>query len=220
MATAVIKDNHIKVSGIKFFRANAPVIEIGSYGKKKEPITAANYLEVQERLPAPKMDGKIKQATVVEIDTSKTTKNDFLANINALGVFGVSGGTAWTKAQQGHYKLIWLTMTLGKLKDAFNSAPKARNTLADMGGKGRAVHQVLIALEASEATKVDSGTSFDVSVKAGILNVNVKGGSNSSSGTDISIAPGTCFAYLLANPDWNKGKTKIDLFKDDQYSFG
>lgn len=220
MTTATIKANHIKVSGIKFFRANAPVVEIGSYGKKKEPITAANYLEVQERLPAPKMDGKIKQATVIDIDTNKTTENDFLANINALGVFGVSGGTAWSKAKQGHYKLVWLTMTLGKLKDTFNGAPKARNALADLGGKGRAVHQVFIAMEASEATKVASATTFDVSIKAGILNLNAQGGSNSSGGTDVSLAPGTCFAYLLANPDWNKGKTKIDLFKDDQWSLG
>ena len=220
MTYAVIKENHIKVSGIKFFKGNAPVIEMGSYGKKKEPILATNYLEVQDRLPAPKMDGKIKQATVIEIDTNKTSKSDFLANINVLGVFGVNADAAWSKAKQGEYKLVWLTIGLNDLKKAFNSAPKARNNLASYGSKARVVSQLFIALEASEASKVASGTSFDISVKAGVLNLTAKGGTNGAGGTDVSIASGTCYAYLLANPEWNKGKTQIDMFKDDQWSTG
>ncbi len=218
MSTAVIKEQHIKVAGIKFFKGNAPVMEIGCYGEKRTPVLSANYLEKQDRLPAPKLDGRIKQATTVEIDTSKTSKSDFLANINVLGVFGVNSDTAWKRAKDGYYKLVWLTIDLADLKKAFNEAAQARNNLASYGGDARAVSQVFIALEAKEATRVASGTRFEVSLKAGILNVNVKGGSNSSSGTDVSLAPGTCYAYLLAKPDWNKGKTEIEKFTDDQWS--
>ena len=217
MATAVIKENHIKVSGIKFFKGNAPVVEYGSYGELKKPLFSANYLEKQDRLPAPKMDGKIKQATTVEIDTKKTSKSDFLANVNVGGVFGVDSDTAWSKAKKGEYKLVWLTIDLADLKSAFNNAPKARNNLASYGNDARAANQVFIALEAEEAERVASGTRFDVSVKAGALNLNVQGGSNSSRGTDVSLAPGTCYAYLLAKPHWNKGKSQIEKFTDDQW---
>lgn len=218
MTTAVIKDAHIKVTNIKFFKANAPVIEIGSYGEKKTPILSANYLEKQDRLPAPKIDGKVQRATLVEIDTNKTTKSDFLANINVLGVFGVNSESAWKKAKNGNYKLVWWTIDYADLAKAFNSAPKARNNLASYGGDARAVCQVFIALEAKEAVRVASGTKLEVSIKAGIVNINVKGGTNSSGGTDVSLAPGTCYAYLLAKPHWNKGKTKIEKFTDDQWS--
>jgi hypothetical protein len=104
------------------------------------------------------------------------------------------------------------------LATAFNSAPKARNNLASYGGDARAVSQIFIALQASEATRVASGTRFGLSIKAGVLNLNVTGGSNSAQGTDISLSPGTCYAYLLAKPHWNKGKTQIEKFTDDQWS--
>lgn len=218
MSTAVIKGQHIKVAGIKFFKGNAPVMEIGGYGEKRTPLLSTNYLEKQDRLPAPKLDGRIKQATTIEIDTSTTSKSDFLANINVLGVFGVnSDETAWSKAKDGYYKLVWLTIDLADLKKAFNEATQARNNLASYGNDARAVSQVFIALEAKEATRVASGTRFEVSLKVGVLNVNVKGGTNSSGGTDVSLAPGTCYAYLLAKPDWNKGKTEIEKFTDDQW---
>lgn len=218
MTTASIKDNHITVTGIAFFKANAPVIELGAYGEKRTPAFSANYLEKQDRLPAPAMDGKIKQATVVDIDTSKTSKSEFLANINVAGVFGVGEDSAWERTKDGYYKLLWLTIDLGPLKTAFNGAPKARANLASYGGDARAVSQVFIALEAREATRVASGTNFDLSIKAGVLSLNVKGGTNSSSGTEVTLKPGTCYAYLLAAPHWTKNKEEIEKFTDDQWS--
>jgi hypothetical protein len=218
MTTAVIKDNHVTLAGIAFFKVNAPVIELGAHGEKRTPVFSGNYLEKQDRLPAPTLDNKITQVTVVEIDTSKTSKSEFFANINVAGVFGVGEDTAWEKAKDGHYKLVWLAIDLADLKRAFNDAPKARNSLASYGGDGRAVHQVLIAMEAHEATRVASGTNFDVSIKAGVLSLTVKGGSNSSSGTEVSLKPGTCYGYLLAKPHWNKDKSEVEKFTDDQWS--
>lgn len=218
MATAVIKDNHIVVTGVRYFKASAPTMEIGCYGEKRTPVMSANYLERQDRLPAPKIDGRIKRATVVDIDTEKTSKGDFLANINVFGVFGVNGDIAWERTREGEYKLVWLYIERTDLAAAFNDAPKARDNLARYGNDARAVDQVFIAMKAKEALRVQSGTSFDISLKTGKLNLNVKGGSNSSGGTDVSLAPGTCYAYLLAKPHWNKGKTVIEKFTDDQWS--
>jgi len=35
MATAVVKDNHLKFNGVTYFRGHAEEVKIGSYGEKE-----------------------------------------------------------------------------------------------------------------------------------------------------------------------------------------
>ena len=60
MSLVVIKDNHIKFMGTKYFVANAQTISIGSCGEKATPLFGQNKLEVKTHIPVPKLDGKIK----------------------------------------------------------------------------------------------------------------------------------------------------------------
>ncbi len=42
-----VKDSYFKApDGNRYFRRNAPAVEIGSFGEKKSPLTQANYLAV------------------------------------------------------------------------------------------------------------------------------------------------------------------------------
>ena len=61
-----IKDSHIRVNGIDYFRGGAENVVLGSFGEKKTPLFKINYLEHQGTLPSDKL--KVREATVLDID--------------------------------------------------------------------------------------------------------------------------------------------------------
>src|SRR5688500_6687490 len=68
---AVVKDNYIRYNGIRYFKAGSESVTLGSYGEKKDPVTKANYLEVQSHIPYDKL--KVKTAVIVDIDFKQTS---------------------------------------------------------------------------------------------------------------------------------------------------
>lgn len=219
MANAKVKANHLHYNGKNYFRVGSEDVQLVSYGEKKSPITQGNYLEVQDRLPIPKI--KVRKATVVDIDFSKSTKADVLANVNVAGVFGASSGKAYESLKEGRLKLVKLIVENEDVESAINKSPKARNNLIDYGNDARVAHQIFVVLEATLAKKFAASKTFDVSVKAGVVNVSVNGGVGASGQTSVSLSKGSTFAYGLAKLDWDakqkKNKTKVTKVTDDQW---
>ena len=216
--SAVIKENHMKYGGKRYFKPGGNMITIRTFGSKRTPTGQANYLEAHNEIPAPKLNGRLTNPTIVEIDTVKTSKGNFLANIsNFMGIFGLSGNAAWSKVSAGQYKFLHVGIQMGDLKEAYNQSPKSRNEFADISGKERAVCEVFIVLETSEAVKVANSANFGLEVSGGVLNLTASGGASGSRTTKVSISPGTVYAYMLAKPDWKNSKSEIKSFSDDQH---
>src|SRR4051812_33725942 len=78
-----IKDSYFKASdGNRYFRRNAPAVEVGANGQKKTPVTEANYLAVDGHIKYDLLSGKIKKQAPVEIDWSRENKSDVEAYVD------------------------------------------------------------------------------------------------------------------------------------------
>lgn len=217
---AVVKDNHLEFSGKTYFRGGSEDVEIGSYGEKKVPLTKANYLEVQDRLPVPKM--KIRQAVVVGIDFTKSSKADVLANISVSKVFKGSASTAYEDLKSGKLKLVKFIMENEDTRTAANTSPNVITNLINYGNDARICNQVFVVLEATLATAVTTATTLDAALDKGSLSISAKGGVSTKGSTVVTLSKGSTFAYGIVKLDWDatvkKNKTKITKCTDDQWS--
>lgn len=220
MANVIVNDNHLTYGGVGYFRGHAEEVELGSIGEKRTPLTKMNYLEVKDRIPVPKI-GTAK-STKVAIDFTKTSKSAFNTVVSAI-IKGVpvklSGDATFEKLKNFELSLVKFSVETNQMKTAANGAPDRIKSLASWGGDARIAHQVFVVIEATVATKFDSNVTVDLSVGAKGLQATVGGSSTTSSSSIVPISAGTCFAYLLAKIDWNRGKTVIEDLDDDQWSF-
>jgi len=217
---AVIKDNHMKYNGKSYFRGGSEDVEIGSYGEKKTPLTKTNYLEVQDRIPVPKL--KVRQAVIVDIDFVQSSKKDIEANINKSMVFKGSVSTWYEDLKAGRLKLVKLIIEGEDVKDAINTSPKVIDNLKNYGNDSRVCNQVFVVLEATIADQFASATNFSVSGTDGSTKVSVSGGSSKSGSSVVTLSKGSTFAYGLVKLDWDasqkKNWTKVTKVTDDQWS--
>jgi hypothetical protein len=220
MAKAIVKNNHLHFNGKNYFRGGSEDIKLGSYGEKKSPLTQTNYLEHQSRIPAPKL--KVRDATEVDIDFTKSTKADILANINVAAVFKGSSSTGYEQLKSGQLRLVKLTLANEDVKDAANASPKVIEDLIDYGNDARIATQIWVVLEAELAKSFTASKSFEVSANAGIVKVSGSGNGSVNGSMEVLLPSGMCFAYLLGKLDWDatskKNKTRITKVTDDQWS--
>jgi hypothetical protein len=212
MSLATIHNNGLTFAGVGYFRGNAPSIRLADYGQKRSPAFSANYLEPQDGIPAAKL--KINQVTEVGIDFEKSSEADIKLNLNVAGLYKGGADAAYGALKSGTLKLIKLDMDLGDVKDAVNNSPAVLNNLASYGGDARVAHQVFLVLSSTEADSFKVGGTVSVS-KLGTSLV-LTAGTNGS--TKVELSSGTTYAYLLCKPDWNTGKTKVDIFTGDTWS--
>lgn len=221
MANVAIKDNHLTYNGVKYFRGHAEMVELGSIGEKRSPITSQNYLEVKDRIPAGKINdyGTVK-TSLVEINFTETTSASITATVQAVigGVpIGLAPSIAWTKLSNYELKMVKFSVLTNEMKAAANHSPQKLESLADWGNDARIAHQIWVVMDAKYAVAYNRSGSATLSVAGGVLQASV---SNDTSGAyTVKIPAGTTFAYLLAKIDWNRGKTQIDDLDDDQWSF-
>ena len=223
MPNVAIKENHLTYGGKAYFRGGADDVVLGDIGEKRTPLFKQNYLEVKDHLPAVNLTGV--RSTAVEIDASTLSKTDFPLKVSAIvPVSGVpvptkfDGEVACSKLKSFDLKLVKFSILPRDLVRAVNQSPQKRQALLDWGQDARIVHEVFLAMAAEIATKFDRDVA--VSLSAGVDDVMqaTVGGSGSTSGSlTVKLAPGVCFAYLLAKPEWD-GHQMIDA-DDDQWSF-
>lgn len=220
MADIKVTDSHLTFLGKSYFRGGATEVEIGSYGEKKTPITKINYVEVQGKVPAPKL--KIKECVTVESDYTGTTEADLLANINVVGVFKGSSNTSLKDLKEGKLKLIQLAVDNEDLESATNASPKVIQNLIDYGDDARIVDTLFVVVEASIAKNFEADKSLSLSANAGVVKVSADGGVSGSGSTSITLSKGSAFAYGLVKIQWDatqkKNKTRIVKLTDDQWS--
>ena len=225
MANVVVAESHLTYGGLAYFRGNAEQVEVGSIGEKRTPLTKQNYLEVKDRIPVDKIH--VAQATVVDIDFTKTSKAAFNTNVSAVieGVpVKVTGDAAFEKMRSGTLKLVKFAVPGNQMKEAANSVPARIRDLADWGNDARIAHQVFIVMDAQLATKFNNNANATLSVGIKGLQAQVGGGGSSSGSTTVQISKGSCFAYLLLKIQWNaaakKDRTRIVDLNDDQWGMG
>lgn len=222
MSLAVFKDNHVTLFGNKYFVANALAVSMGCHGDKATPIFGQNKLEPKGTIPAPKLQGKILTAPPISIDSTSSKSSDFMAAVSAsLKVIGFNGTfhTVYNELVKQHLKFVELQVQENDMKRAANESPAALDDLRSYGAGARIAHRILVVMEASWATSFTSATTFDVTVNAGVLSIQAKGGASVTGKDMIRLEPGTCLAYLLLKLDWNKGKTQIETTHVDEWSF-
>ena len=225
MALATIHDNHIILEGIKYFRGDASATAPGYYGKKKTRALSMNYLQVEDNLPAPKLDGKISDVAAFKITYKR---GSFLklfggVRINIAPLEASGNHTLKVKSShEGSLRLVKLVIRNGELEDAFNRSPKALEDFASLKGKERAVNRVLVAFDASFADDFTAASSFSVQgkVSAGVAEIEITahGAAGAYHNSTINLSDGTVVGYLLAKPKWENHKSKINAFNDDQWS--
>jgi hypothetical protein len=219
MSDVIVKNSHLHFLGKNYFRGGSESVELGSFGKKRSPITQTNYLEVQGRIPVSRL--KIKKATEVTIDFSKTTEKDLLANIDVAGVFKGSPKTAYEDLKTGKLKLVKFEVSNLDIREAANDSPKVIEELIEYGNDARITDEIFVVMEAKMAKSFTSSTSFGVSVNVGVVKVTVDLGFGSNGNTSFELAKGTTFAYGMLKLDWDanqkKNKTKIVAVTDDQW---
>lgn len=208
-----VKTWSFKYGGLKYFRGNAHLLEMGSYGKKKDPVGAKAFLNPQNKVKRDCLVNRIKKGKPVDIDWAQTNEADVEAN-GSLQAFGLDANAAtsfsYSKTKKAKLKLFNLSIDEGPLKSMLNNdANGARKYLADEGKDGRIISEVWVVMEADLAEHFDTSASIMVSSKAADLNITAKGGKYGTQ--NIQLSNGTTFAYKLHKiKKWNKGKTKIE----------
>lgn len=223
MANVVVAESHLTFGGLAYFRGNAEQVEIGSIGEKRTPLTKQNYLEVKDRLPADKLHAV--QATVVDIDFTKTSKAAFNTQIAAV-IEGVpvklNGDAAFEKMRAGQLKLVKFAVPSNHMKEVVNGVPARLKDLADWGNDARIAHQVFVVMDASLSTKFTNNVTATLSAGIKGLQAQVGGSGGTSGSTTVNLSRGTCFAYLLLKIQWNspKDRSRVVDLNDDQWGLG
>ena len=215
MSDLKITDSHMVFEGMRWFRGGASQVPLGGDGRKREPVLSVNYLEVQGRIPLPKM--KIRKCAIIESDYGGISEADLLANIDVAGVFKGSSKTAVKDLREGRIKLAQFAIDDEDLRAAANAAPNVIQRLIEYGNDARLVDTVFTVLEASTAEVFGTSESVSLSVDGGVVNLSVDGKVSGSGGLSTSLSPKETFAYGLAKLDWDEKKMKILLLKKDQW---
>ena len=219
MSTKVTK-NFFEYGNMKYFRGNAHLVSIGTYGEKKDPIGARAYLEPEDDVSREHLESRVKYGTRVKVDWNAVTQADFSTGAK-LKFFGLGKKVAMDleleNARSAKLELINLSIADGPLKSLLNNdAGAARNYLADEGKDSRIVSEVWVVMDAQLAQHFATHAGGNLAVKAvnGSIDVSVSGG---SSGTQtVSISKNTAFAYKCHKvTKWNKGKTLVEEMDPD-----
>jgi hypothetical protein len=217
-----IKDSYFKDPfGNRYFRRNSSSLSVGAYGRKKTPLTQANYLEVDGHLNYDFLDGKLKQDPHVTIDWSRTTQSDIGADVTSyFDVGGVKGSFNRESALQAKLMLMRFHVDTNPLENILNNnAHVVRRKMKEDGNDARICSSVYVVITASLAKRFSSAADLTVeATTAQGLKITAKGGSVWSGEEAIVLGAGTVFAYGLHKvKKW--ADDKVGELEDDWQSF-
>ncbi len=171
MGTKITED-YFEFGVNKYFRGNAHLVEIGTYGEKKDPIGPKAYLDPQNIVKREHLEGRVSKGTTAEINWNQTTEAAVEVNgrmqVFGLGVSTASGFT-YERAKSANLRLFNLFIVEGKLQTMLNKdANGARNYLADEGSDGRIVSEVWVVMEAELSEHFETSASITASANAAV----------------------------------------------------
>jgi len=215
--SAVIKKNFMKFNGSKYFRGNAHLIEILTFGEKKTPAFGVNKLDPEAKVARRHVDtGKVKVGTVIDVNWTSSKSSDFNIGV-PIKAFKLGGGYNSNVQHGGAVKLLNVYINEGPLKTVLNNgATTARNFLDDEGSDGRIVSEVWVVLEAALANKWEREGNGGVSAEIAGTTLGLDLSLGSSGSQTIEISSGTTFAYKMHKvKKWKSGD--IDDMEADYY---
>lgn len=224
MATKITK-HYFEFGVHKYFRGSAHLVNLGSYGQKKDPIGAKAYLDIENQVKRSKLASRVNLNTVTSINWASASAGDVEVN-GTLKVFGLgAGGTSsysYSKAKSANLKLVNFSISEGPLKTMLNTdAHVARGKLADEGKDGRIVSEVWVLMEGDLAETFEKASSNSISIKAVGKSLDVTVSTGKSGSESVTLSKGTVFAYKMHKvKKWNKGKTKIEDMEADYKGMG
>lgn len=212
--SAIVRRNHLNVHGVGYFRGNASAVSLGAFGRKRTPLVGVNYLEVQGLID---LDGRqLNPAVVVDIDVTRSARADVMAGLEVVNApVGADVEGVWNMINERHLKLVQFCMPLGELRTALRNTPDALAYLEDNPNTFRAVHQIWVVMEASEATKFEAGGSAKVfvDVSNNVLKIKPEGGVGGGGLSEIVLSENSTYAYLLCRARYENGHW-MDLTTD------
>lgn len=215
-----ITENKFEYNNLGYFRGNAHLVELATYGEKKDPIGAKAYIDPYGKVKREYLNAqRVVKGLPIAVDWSQTSKADFGADVtfNAFGLnWNVFANYGYDKIKEAKLKLYSLSMPIGPMITMLNTdASVARNYLADEGADGRIVSEVWVLMEGALADHFSSSTSLTVGQRALDLAVTASGGTQGTQ--TIVLSAGTTFAYGMHKvSDWNSGKTRVEAMEDDK----
>lgn len=218
-----IKDNYFKANdGNRYFRRNAPEVVVGSYGKKQDPVTQANYLEAVGHIKYDFLAGKIKTFPSGAIDWARARSSDVQASATT-SYFDIGGRGMFShnKAKEAHLELARFYVEQMPLKNILNNeANKVREELKKEGNDARVCSSVWVVISGNLAERFQTSVGLEVSgTPSGDLSITARGGASWSGSEEITLSPGTVFAYGLHKvTKWDGDK--IEDMEDDWQSLG
>ena len=217
---AKVRDTHFHLNGVNYFRGHADAVQFGDAGELKAPSTQQSYLSVQESVPRPKL--KIARALQIDIHRLALAGSDFAAGIAIPGVGSLGAATVAGQLEDQTLSLVKLETLPKDIAAAANEAPAVFAELVRAGHSARLVHQAFVILEMKTALNFTRATRFDVSGTAKSWAITASGGGAGASRSDVSIGPGSTFAYLLLKPKWETERQqnwqRIEDWEDDPWS--
>jgi hypothetical protein len=218
---AKINENSIVIDGWRFFTKLASDVNFGAYGDKKSPLTGQNYLDVEGFLPEDKLAKVPLIVTEVEVSSIDEKGLNLFLKAKIPGLVKADIGIKLGDITGGKIKLLKISPKgEGTLRAQFNDSPRILNKLIDYGGSARVVQTVLIAMEHETFKKFDASVTSNGAVMIDGVMVGVERSANWKNETHVSVGPGTCIGYSLAEPQWDakqdKNKTKIEDLRDDE----
>lgn len=210
---SMITKHHFEYLNHKYFRGNAHLVEICTYGEKKDPIGDEAYIDPQNIVKREYLVGRVTKGMTASVNWSQTSQADVEVN-GTVKVFGVGINAAtsysYSKVKSANVKLFNLYINEGPLQTMLNTdASGARKYMADEGSDARIVSEVWVVMEATLAEHFETSGSIAISVPmAGGLNVTAKGGTQGTQ--TITLSAGSVFAFKMHKvKEWNSDKTKI-----------
>jgi hypothetical protein len=203
--------------GQRFFRGKATDVALGSYGEKKTPITAPNYLAIEKTIPGATLAKvPVKITGPIAVDWSKVSKTEIEGGVNYLQKGGGKASLTVDSAKSAKLVLVKFSIAEGDLKDLLNNhANDARQAMKDEGKDARIVSEVYVAMEAELASTVTTGGSGSANGTVNGLEIEVKASGSNTTTTKVVLPPDTTFAYLLHRVKKWDGKRVKDM-EDDQ----
>jgi hypothetical protein len=218
-----ITDDYFDYGSHKYFRGNAHILQIGSFGEKKDPIGAKSYIDPQNKVMGKILAERVIKGTSISVDWGQTNKTTFEIN-GALKFFGKDGkldtNGSYEKVKSANLKLVNFYILETPLKLMLNNdAGAARAFMADEGNDARIVTEVWVAMEAELAEVMDNSTSGSLGITGDDFGVKVTVSHSKSGSTSITLSPGTTFAYKSHKvKNWTNNKTKIDNMEADYHT--
>lgn len=218
-----ITEDYFEYDNQKYFRGNAHMLQIGSYGEKKDPAGAKSYIDAEAKVNAQFLAERVIQGSPISVNWSQTNKTTFGIN-GLLKYFGKSGkletNGSYEKAKSANLKLMSLYMEERPLRLMLNQdAGAAKAWMAKEGNGARIVSEVWVVLEATLAEKINNAIGGSVSLSGDDFGVKMQFSHGKTGSTSITLSPGTTFAYKTHKvKNWKDSKTTIENMEADYHT--